>query len=108
MVLPVRGRAFTKQVWLEKTASPQLSKSRNTLLRKIWQGKTTAPRWLDLVCDRDSCLYKKRIKIIKGEGVEADGRRLQTDGTDGMAIYLKQPLEIVTVREDIGRRFWNR
>lgn len=108
VVLPVRGRAFTKQVWLEKTASPQLSKSRNTLLRKIWQGKTTAPRWLDLVCDRDSCLYKKRIKIIKGEGVEADGRRLQTDGTDGMAIYLKQPLEIVTVREDIGRRFWNR
>ena len=108
VVLPARGQAFTKQVWLEKTASRPLSGNRNTLLRKIWQGKTVAPRWLDLVCDKTSCVYKKRIKIIKGKGVEADGRSLKIDGTGGMALYLQKPLKIITVREDIGSRSWNR
>ncbi len=108
VVLPARGQSFTKQVWQDKTASPPLSKNRSVLLCKVWQGKAKAPKWLDLSCGKTECRYKDRVKIIKGRGVEVDGRPLSLEGTGGVAVYLRRPAEVVSVRRDIGSRLWNR
>lgn len=108
VVLPARGQNFTRQVWLEKTASAPLPKNRQTLLRQIWKGKTTAPKWLHLSCDKESCSYKERVKIFKNGRVELDGRQLDPAGRGGLAVYLKPQAEMISVRDDIGRRLWNK
>lgn len=108
VILPSRGNQFTKQVWLDKTASKPLRKSHQALLQKIWQGQAQSYKWLDLSCKENICTYKKRVQIIKGQGLKLDGQLLSLKGTGGVAIYLSSKPQIVSVRQSIGNRLWNR
>ena len=108
VVLPSRGKAFTKQLWLEKTASPALPQNRIKLLKKIYQGKATAPKWLDLSCDKESCLYKQRVKIIKNKEIRIDNQKLDLTNSGGLAVYLERKARIISVRDYIGNRLWNK
>ena len=108
VILPSRGKVFTKQLWLEKTASQTLPKNKKILLKKIYQGKAIAPKWLDLSCNRESCLYKHRIKIVKNKEIRIDNRKLDLTGSGGVAIYLDKTAKIKSVRGYIGDRLWNK
>ena len=107
VILPVRGKDFTKQIWLEKTASQPLAENKEILLRKIYQGKTTAPKWLDLSCNKESCLYKQKVKIIKNKEIRIGHQKLDLTNSHGLAIYLDEIFKIVSVRDYIGVRLWN-
>ena len=108
VILPVRGKDFTKQIWLEKTASQPLPKNKEILLKKIYQGKAMAPKWLDLSCDRENCLYKQRVKILKNKEIKVDGQRLNLTNSHGIAVYLDKTPKIISVRDYIGNRLWNK
>lgn len=105
VILPTRGKNFYKQMWLEKTANDKLTAEENKKLRKIYQGKAVDLRWLDLRCDRESCLYKQRYKILKSGGLVVDRKRFDTQKALGASFY--ENGKIVTVRESIGFRPWN-
>lgn len=108
VVLPKRGDNFTKSVWLDKMASPPLSQEQTRLLRQIWLGQKTIPKWLDMTCNKKSCLYRKRVGINKSGGLSIDGKGFNPFDGEGAAIYLDTfPARIVTVREYIGNRHWN-
>lgn len=108
VVLPKRGDSFTKSVWLDKMASPPLTTEQNRLLRQIWQGRNSAPDWLDMTCIKKSCLYRKRVEINKSGGLSIDGKGFNPSGSVGAAIYLDTfPARVVTVRDYIGKRLWN-
>ena len=107
VVLPVRGEAFTKKLWREKTASQPLSKEREKLLKDIYKGKTEDKNWLDLSCNRLVCTYKGRVKILKGRSVFVDGEKLKLREAEGANIYLMPKAEVESVRSYIGRRLWN-
>ena len=108
VILPVRGKDFTKQIWLEKTASQPLAKNKEILLKKIYQGKATAPKWLDLSCDRESCLYKQRVKILKNKEIKVDEQNIDLTNSHGIAVYLDKRPKIISVRDYIGNRLWNK
>ena len=108
VILPVRGKEFTKQIWLEKTASQPLVKNKEILLKKIYQGKATAKKWLELSCDKESCLYKQRVKIIKNKEIKIDGQKLALTNSHGLAVYLDKAPKIISVRDYIGNRLWNK
>lgn len=107
VVLPVRGEAFTKKLWLEKTASQPLSEGQEKLLKDIYKGAAEDKSWLDLSCNRLVCLYKGRVKILKGRSVFVDGEKLNLRETEGANIYLTPKAEVESVRSYIGRRVWN-
>ena len=107
VVLPARGNSFTKQVWLEKTASSPLSAKEYVELRKIYKGQKTNLRWLDLQCGKKSCLYHGRVRIEKSGRIFVDDREIKAASGLGAAVYLKHPAKIVTVRSYIGNRIWN-
>lgn len=107
VLLPSRGNNFTKQVWLDKTASAPLNSSQQQQLRQILRGRTKVSQWLDLQCNRQFCLYKKRVKIFSDGAIEIDNFPLNLQHTGGVAIYLDTPAQIISVRQSVGRRPWN-
>lgn len=109
VILPARGNYFTKQMWLEKTANKKLSQDESKKLKEIYYGQKTYPDWLDLVCDLDACTYRGKIKYIKGEKLEIDGKPLNSVQVAGASIYFSgNEICIKTVRDFIGQRFWNK
>lgn len=106
VVMPKRGDNFTKQVWLDKTASPRLDKKRSELLRKIYKGRAASPQWLELSCRNDDCVYRRRFSFNRRGQIRIDSKPLAVKEGLGAAVYLN-PLRIVTVRDYIGRRPWN-
>ena len=109
IVLPARGNNFIKEVWRGKTASAQLDKIQKKRLSGIWNRKKRYPEWLDLHCDEKACLYKGRLKLFKAGGAELDGKRLPAVEGEGLAVFMDgAQTDWVTVRDDIGHRFWNR
>ena len=71
-------------------------------------GKATAKKWLDLSCDKESCLYKQRVKIIKNKEIKIDGQKLALTNSHGLAVYLDKAPKIISVRGYIGNRLWNK
>lgn len=97
-----------KKVWLEKTAARKLTAKREPKtegnLRRAENGRT----WIDMACDERSCLYKKRIRIIKYGGLEIDGKDYDLLSALGSNFYIDgKNVTVKTVRGAIGRRLWN-
>ncbi len=108
VVLPSRGKMFIKNIWLEKTSSPKLTDKEKKELSKIWQGREEDKSWLDLSCDKTSCVYKDKVKIIKGKGLELNNQTFDHESSGGASIYLDgSHITIHTVREYTGHRYWN-
>lgn len=108
VVLPSRGKMFIKNIWLEKTSSPKLTEKEKKKLSKIWKGKEEDKSWLDLSCDKTSCVYKDKVKIIKGKGLELNNQTFDHESSGGASIYLNPDhVKIHTVREYTGHRYWN-
>ena len=108
VILPARGNNFTKQMWLEKTANKKLDEKERRQLYQIYRGKKTDKSWLDLVCDKKSCLYKNRIRFHKDKRLEIDGKKFDTSQAEGASIYFeKDKIKIKTIRDFIGLRYWN-
>lgn len=108
VVLPSRGKMFIKNIWLEKTSSPKLTDKEKKELSKIWQGREEDKSWLDLSCDKTSCVYKDKVKIIKGKGLELNNQTFDHESSGGASIYLNPDhVKIHTVREYTGHRYWN-
>ena len=64
--------------------------------------------WIDMACDERSCLYKKRIRIIKYGGLEIDGKDYDLSSALGSNFYIDgKNVTVKTVRGAIGRRLWN-
>lgn len=108
VVLPSRGKMFIKNIWLEKTSSLKLTEKEKKKLSKIWQGREEDKSWLDLSCDKTSCVYKDKVKIIKGKGLELNNQTFDHESSGGASIYLNPDhVKIHTVREYTGHRYWN-
>lgn len=108
VVLPSRGKMFIKNIWLEKTSSPKLTDKEKKELSKIWQGREEDKSWLDLSCDKTSCVYKDKVKIIKGKELELNNQTFDHESSGGASIYLNPDhVKIHTVREYTGHRYWN-
>lgn len=108
VIMPSRGNRFIKQMWLEKTANKKLLSKENKLLNKIYKGEISDKNWLDLECDKTSCIYKKRIKYYKDKKLEIDGKIFDTTKAEGASIYFAgDKIRVDTVRAYIGKRFWN-
>ncbi len=108
VILPSRGNAYLKNVWLEKNASPELDKPQAKLLKQIYAGKKQDKSWLDLECDKRACVYKNRFKIIKFGGLEVDGKDVDFQTNKGANFYVNgDRVEVRTVRESFGQRLWN-
>ena len=109
VILPARGNYFTKQMWLEKTANKKLDEKERRKLYQIYKGKKVDKSWLDLECDKKSCLYKDRVRFYKDKRLEIDGKKFDTMRAEGASIYFeKDKIKIKAIREFIGLRYWNR
>lgn len=109
VILPARGNNFTKQMWLEKTANEVLGAAEAEKLREIYKGKLADKTWLDLSCDKKSCVYKSRVIYHKGRALVVDGKPFDAEAAAGALILLDEDkAEALTVREDIGFRHWNK
>lgn len=109
VILPARGNNFVKQIWLEKTANEKLDAAETEKLKEIYKGKITDKAWLDLVCDKKSCIYKERVVYHKNKALDVDGKPFDAEAAAGAVFYLeKNKAEAKTVREDIGFRYWNK
>lgn len=108
VILPSRGKSFIKNIWQEKTSSPKLTEKEKKKLSKIWKGKEEDKSWLDLSCDKISCTYKNKVKIIKGKGLELNNQAFDHESSGGASIYLDgSHITIHTVRDYTGYRYWN-
>lgn len=108
VIIPSRGERFTKQVWLDKTASTPLSSEQAILMRNIYKGKTTSPDWIDLKCSRGKCVYKNIFRFDTKGNFTLGNQKLYLRSSGGAAIYfLKNRFKITTVRDYTGQRLWN-
>jgi len=107
VILPCRGQQFIKQIWLEKTASPSLTTAQKDLLQQILKGETTEPRWLDLKCQNEVCIYKDKIKITSQNQIFLQNKLLNADNNQASSIYIHNEPVLVTVGENTGKRLWN-
>ena len=108
VILPTRGNNYLKKVWLEKTAARKLTAKESRKLKAIYDGRKTDRTWIDMACDERSCLYKKRIRIIKYGGLEIDGKDYDLLSALGSNFYIDgKNVTVKTVRGAIGRRLWN-
>lgn len=105
VILPHRGDAFTKKIWLDKTASVALEGKQKEMLRNIYQGKEKAEDWLDLECGTTICHYRKIFQSDKSGTHKLNGKELEPRKEKGLAVYL--PDKVVSVRETVGSRLWN-
>lgn len=107
IILPNRGNYFTKQMWLEKLAQAQLSKKDMKIVTNIYKGKKVDKKWVDLVCDKNKCIYKNEIELSKNGGLLVDGKDYSKQGA--LSIYKSEnETKIITVRHMLGDRYWNR
>lgn len=108
VILPTRGNYYLKKVWLEKTANDKLTPQQTKRLKGIYDGKLTDQKWIDMVCDKSSCLYKNVVRLIKAGGIEVNGKAFDLNAGEGANFYLnKGGISAETVRDKIGYRFWN-
>ena len=108
VILPGRGNYFDKQMWLERTASRKLSESDYEKLKSIYKGKEAEKNWLDLKCDKESCVYRGRVKYLKSHGLEIDGKHFDVSASLGAVLYFDgEEIKIKTIRDYIGCRKWN-
>lgn len=108
VVLPSRGKHFIKQQWLDKTASKPLDAKEYAKLKQIYKGKITDSEWLDLVCNKSKCVYKKKFQLMKNGKLILAGKPLNLSGSEGMVIYMGKNLRTQSIREYIGQRLWNK
>lgn len=108
VILPSRGNYFDKQIWLERTASHQLDEEDYEKLKEIYKGKASDTDWLDLGCDKESCIYRSRVKYFKNKGLEIDGKKFDVPASLGAALYFNgDDIQVRTIRDFIGCRKWN-
>lgn len=108
VILPSRGNNFIKQIWLEKTANKKLDGRENKLLKKIYEGGEIDKTWLDLDCNKQSCIYKNIIKYDKSGSLEISGQPFDMQKSLGASIYIDNgKARIKTVRGYVGDRYWN-
>lgn len=109
VILPRRGQSFVKQVWLGRTASPELTPKQKALLKEIYEGETTDYKWLDLQCDATSCLYKKIFRYYKDGRLEINGKSFDSVAAQGASFYDENgKVTIETVKDYRGQRLWNK
>ncbi len=110
VIMPGRGNAWIKQIWLEKTLSMPIAKAEQKDMKNVFNGKTTDPDWLALACDAERCVYKERFLWDKSGRIEIDGQRRFPTQDAGAAVYLNENgnAEVKTVRDQVGYRLWNR
>ena len=108
VILPSRGNYFDKQIWLERTASHKPDEETYEKLKAIYKGKEKDTDWIDLTCDKESCVYRSRVKYIKGKGLEIDGKTFDVPASLGAALYFNgDDIQVRTIRDFIGCRMWN-
>ncbi len=108
-ILPSRGNNFIKNVWLEKTANDKPTSEEKDRIKAVYDGTETDKSLIDMVCDEESCIYKDKIKIIKSGGLEIEGAALDISESSGAVLYLNEDgVQVKTVREDMGERYWNK
>lgn len=109
VILPSRGNAFTKKIWLEKTANRKLSAKESHKLKDIYEGYKTDKNWLDMQCDEKVCVYKNAVVIVKFGGIEIGGRDFDLQAAEGAQFFIDKQgkVRVETVRGYIGRRPWN-
>ena len=93
VVMPGRGSSFERKLWLEKNAMPWLPKNEYALLSKIFKGEKVDKNFIDLECDELKCVYKGLTLNKKDLGKPR-------------SIWL--PDRVITVKEYVGDRYWNR
>ena len=106
VILPNRGNYFTKQMWYEKLAQQPLSDEQTQLLYKIYRGETKDKQFLDLSCDEEKCIYKKRVVLHKEGGLLIDGKDYSQNGAMSVYHIDKHPL-LMFVSDRLGNRYWN-
>lgn len=107
VIMPHRGDAFTKKIWLDKTASKTLSKKQYAKLRKIYKGQKQDKNWIDLECQKQECVYRNIFKFSKSGKFILNGKELSLREEDGnKAIFL--PNQIYSVKDISGLRPWNK
>ncbi|MBR6663475.1 MAG: ComEC/Rec2 family competence protein, partial [Alphaproteobacteria bacterium] len=107
IILPCRGKKFIKELWYEKTASQPLNKKKYEKIKKIYNGKNIHPDIIQLKCNKETCIYKNRIKIVKGKDIYVDGQKIDLKNSGGISVYLSSVVKIEKVRDYIGNRIWN-
>lgn len=109
VILPSRGNAFTKKIWLEKTANRKLSAKESRKLKDIYDGKKTDRSWIDMECDERVCVYKDAVVIVKFGGIEIGERDFDLYAAEGAQFFVNGhgKVQAETVRSYIGRRPWN-
>ena len=107
IILPCRGKKFIKEIWYAKTASHPLSKKQYEKIKKVYTGTSVYSDIIDLKCDKKECIYKNRIKIVKGEDIYIDNQKIDLANSSGVSIYLSPSVKIEKVRDYIGSRIWN-
>ena len=108
VILPSRGNYFDKQIWLERTASHKPDEETYEKLKVIYKGKATDTGQIDLVCDKESCVYRSRVKYLKNKGLEIDGKKFDVPASLGAALYFNgDDIQVRTIRDFIGCRMWN-
>ncbi len=106
--MPGRANNWLKQIWLEKTVSVPVEKAEQKELKKIVKGSKIDLDWIDLHCTQDECVYKGVIRWNKKDKLYIKDKIVNTEGTDGGAIFIKKgKIEVKTVREGVGYRPWN-
>ncbi len=106
IIMPVKSNAFIKQMWLEKTASTDVSNPQK--LKEIYNGDLVDKQWLDLSCDENMCVYKNIISWDKEGKIWIEDKLIDTMKDGGGVAYIKNGKpEIKTIRSDIGKRLWN-
>lgn len=106
VILPNRGNYFTKKMWAEKLALSSLTEEDKNKLRAIYKGEREDKNWLALRCDEIRCVYKDNVILYKDGGLEIAGKDYSDVGA--LAVYETATTPIVkTVRQTLGRRYWN-
>ena len=108
VILPSRSNTYLKKVWLEKNASPQLTQKKAKLLRQIYSGKKQDKSWIDLECDKRTCIYKNKFRIIKFGGLEVDGKDIDLSVLGGASFYLDgNTVKVKSVKDAFRYRLWH-
>jgi len=107
VILPCRGKNFIKEIWYEKTASQQPNKKQYEKIKKIYKGEDVYPDIIQLKCNKETCIYKNRLKIIKGKNIYVDNKKINLKNSGGISVYLSPLTKIKRVKEYIGGRIWN-
>ena len=108
ILLPTRGESFNRQVWSQKMASIPLDAEYKARLKEIYRGNDQYPKWIDIKCDKEKCIYKKYITYYKNKTLKIKGTTFDVEKNLGAMIFIhKDNIKIKTIREYVGKRMWN-